>query len=116
MNALAIFTEALVLAPTLSIAAGNEDPAYEKLLAVCVGIQNAGDCARAIEVWRLTRGKLHLEAKMEPNFSACLIKDVKWLSEIAVYSQANEVRAARYASLAGSRSGMPMGTGSRHDA
>ena len=84
MNALAIFTEALVLAPTLSIAAGNEDPAYEKLLAVCVGIQNAGDCARAIEVWRVTRGKLHREAKMEPNFSACLIKDVKWLSEIAV--------------------------------
>lgn len=193
MKPLALFTVALVLAPTLANGAGSEDPAYEKLLAVCVGILNAGDCARAIEashkdraittrfrrsgaslsvvtsnrhfafrdgenpdgdiqysyiaylerpgidvirrqygegneftvlgdrddrthvvpgfpvlspgatrflsyseagesgynadaieVWRVTRGKLSREAKMEPNFSGCVIKEIKWLSEVAV--------------------------------
>jgi hypothetical protein len=75
MNAFAIFTAALILASTLSIAAGNEDTAYEKLLAVC---------ARAIEVWRVTRGKLHREATMEPDFSGCSIKEVLGHSEVAV--------------------------------
>lgn len=193
MKHLTLFTAALVLAPTLAIGAGSEDPAYERLLAGCVGIQNAGDCARAIEashndhastarfrrsgaslsvtsstgefafrdgenpdgdvqysyiaylerpgihvirrqygegneftvlgdrdgrtqvvpgfpvlspratrflsyseagesgynadaieVWRVNRGKLSREAKMEPNFSGCSVTKVKWLSEVAV--------------------------------
>jgi hypothetical protein len=193
MKSIALFTAAVVFAPTLAIGSGSEDPAYEKLLGVCVGIQNAGDCARAIEaahkdrattarfrrsggnlsvfsfgrefafrdgenpdgdiqysyiaylegpgihvirrqygegneftvlgerddraqvvpgfpilspgairflsyseagesgynadaieVWRVTRGKLKREAKMEPNVSGCTIKKVKWLSEVAV--------------------------------
>ncbi len=184
---------ALVLAPTLAIGAGSEDPAYEKLLAVCAGIQNAGECARtieashkdratttrfrrigqslsvvlpnrefvfrdgenpdgdvqysyiaylakpgihvirrqygegneftvlgerddraqvvpgfpvlspsatrflsyseagesgynadAIEVWRVSRGRLNREVKMEPNIAGCSIKEVKWLSDVAV--------------------------------
>lgn len=193
MKSIALFAAALVLAPTLASGAGSEDPVYEKLLAVCVGIQNAGDCARAIEashqgrataarfrrsggslavvsasrdfvfrdgenpdgdiqysyiaylekpgihvirrqygegneftvlgqrddraqvvpgfpilspgatrflsyseagesgynadaieVWRVTKGKPEREAKVEPNFSGCSIKEVKWLSEVAV--------------------------------
>ena len=193
MKSIALFTAALVLAPTPATGAGSEDPAYEKLLAVCVGILNTGDCARAIEashrdsaitkrfrrsggslsvatskrnfsfrdgentdgdiqysyiaylegpgihvirrqygegneftvlgdrddrtqvvpgfpvlspgatrflsyseagesgynadaleVWRVTRGKLHREAKIEPDFSGCLIHEVRWLSEVVV--------------------------------
>lgn len=193
MKSLALFAAALVLAPTLASGAGSEDPVYEKLLAFCVGIQNAGNCARAIEashkdratrarfqrsggslsvvsssrdfafrdrenpdgdiqysyiaylerpgihvirrqygegneftvladrddrtqivpgfpvlspgatrflsyseasesgynadaieVWRVTRGKLNREAKIEPDFSSCSIKEVKWLSEVSV--------------------------------
>jgi hypothetical protein len=193
MKPLALFTAALVFAPALATGAGSEDPVYEKLLAVCVGIQNTGECARAIEashkdrvttarfrrsgerlsvisssrnfafrdrdnqdgdieysyiaylerpaihvirrqygegneytvigerddrtqvvpgfpvlspgatrflsyseagesgynadaieVWRVTRGKLIREARMEPDFAGCSIKEVKWLSEMAV--------------------------------
>jgi hypothetical protein len=203
MKSIALCAAALFLAPTLASGAGSEDPAYEKLLAVCVGIPNAGDCARAteashkdgatttryrragqiltvvssnrdfvfrdgenpdgdiqysyiaylakpavhvirrqygegneftvigerddraevvpgfpvlspsatrflsyseagesgynadaIEVWRVTRGRLAREAKLEPNFSGCTIREVKWLSDVAVQLRGQPVQGS----------------------
>ena len=49
MKPLALLAAPLVMAPALAAATGSEDPVYEKLLAVCVGIHNSGECARRIE-------------------------------------------------------------------